>query len=393
MSSSPNLFTPSPNPHILAWARLDCGLDLERAAKGAGVSSKRVTDWELGRAHPTTRQLISLAKAYRRPLSVFYQPSPPKAAPLAKEYRHLPRVPPGEESYELRTAVRRMLAMRINYGQLMDELSYERPNFRLATDLSQDPSFVAARLREATRVSVEEQSSWSTSWQAWRSWREALEQIGVVVFMFPDVPLEEARGIALFGDPPIAAVNTKEVPESRAFTALHETVHIMLANGKQESSALEDRHTSAEWETIERFAEAVAGHTLIPGPDLKAQANGVELDVDGVKRIARRFKATPLAVATRLREEQVMTWSQYRSWRTEWNAITAAMKPSRPFTTPVAKAIGRAGRTYAMLVLEALDANKISMPEASRYLGLRTTSFETLRQRIIKGAKDTKPDE
>lgn len=50
------------------------------------------------------------------------------------------------------------------------------------------------------------------------------------------------------------------------------------------------------------------------------------------------------------------------------------------FASPVDKTLGRAGRPFTQLVLEALDANRITAVDVSRYLDLRFDHVQDLRR-------------
>lgn len=390
--------TPAANPTVIAWARREGGFALSRVAKRLQVKPSKVEAWESGERQPTLRQLKLLAGMFQRPLSLFFLLEPPKLVPLAAEYRRLPNVLPGHESVELRSAIRQMLARRENALNLFEELREEVPNFVLSAHSSEDPTDVGDRLRAAAGVTSQQQESWSTPWQAWREWRNALESVGALVFMFPKVSLAEVRGVALLRTPlPVAAVNTKEVPEARAYTAIHEVVHLMLAAANEETTAQNDTHTPEQWDAMERFAEIAASRALLPEPLLQsALRNGVaplHTDLEGVRRLALRFKMTPLAVATRLRESGYMTWEEYRSWRNRWDEHVAILPPRKSgFATPVAKALGRGGPSFAQLVLEALDANRLTSVDAARYLDLKFEHFEKLREHLAAGSTMA-PDE
>jgi hypoxanthine phosphoribosyltransferase len=94
-------------------------------------------------------------------------------------------------------------------------------------------------------------------------------------------------------------------------------------------------------------------------------------------------------MATRLRESGYWSWEVYGTWKTAWNAYLETLPPSKPFATPVMKALGRGGRTYTQLVLEALDANRITSVDASRYLDLKFQHFDNLREGLMGGAQNT----
>lgn len=386
---------PIPNPKLIAWAREDAGYDIERIAKRLQVSPDKARGWEEGGKPPTVRQMMNLAAYLRRPLSLFYQAEPPKVRPLAAEYRRLPGVAAGNESPEFRKAIREMLARRETTLDLMDELGYELPAFGLRAQVNEDPKLVGARLRERIGITSAQQVAWRDKWQAWREWRSAIEETGVLVYMFPGVPVEEARGVAIIRSPlPIAAVNTKEGAESRPFTALHEVVHLMLANASEERAASEETRSVEEFERLERFAEIAASYALV-AEDAFAEAvdDSVPTDVPGVRELAARFKMSPLAASTRLRESGYWDWPQYNAWRSSWTQFVSGLPKSSSFATPVDKSIGRGGRLFSQLVLEAYDNHRITTADAARCLNLRTTDFDNLRARLVRGSTEERPDE
>lgn len=376
------------NPRVLEWARIESGWPAERVAKRLQVKVERVNAWEQGDRQPTLRQVEALSRFLHRPLSVFFLPKPPELPPLAAEYRRLPGIRPGHESPELRLAVRQMLTRRENALNLMAELGAPVPEFELIAHLNEPPARVGSRLRAALAVSIEDQLEWRSEWEAWRTWRARVETIGVLVFQFGKVGLAEVRGLSLLHAPlPVAGINGKEIPEGKSYTLLHEVIHLMLAAGKEERPALLEKRSGAEWQQVERFTEIAASNALIPEQALTAAIGRRQADagwsVDDMRNLARRFRVTPLAMATRLRESGVMTWARYRSWREAWDKYVASLPPRRGgFATPPEKAINRGGRPYVQLVLEALDANRITSVDAARYLDLKFEHFGKLRDTV-----------
>lgn len=388
------------NPSLLAWARAESGYALDRVAKRLNVKEERVAEWEAGERQPTLKQVENLARFLHRPLSVFFMPRPPQLPPLATEYRRLPDVEPGHESPELRLALRQMLTRRENALNLMGELGEPVPEFSLRAHLRESPTEVGRRLRVAMGVEVATQLGWANEWEAWRAWRAAVEQMGVLVFQFPKVSLAEVRGLALLRTPmPVAAVNGKEMPAAKAFTLCHEVVHLMLAASHEEAPAARERRRGNEWMDVERFAEVAASHALVPEDALRGVIGQLGLQhaewgIENVRRVAKKFRLTPMATATRLRESGFMAWAQYNQWREEWQAYVAALPPrSGGFATPMEKAVNRAGRPFAQLVLEALSANRITSVDASRYLDLKFEHFDKLRTHLTTGPGDMSSDE
>ncbi len=378
-------------PDLLIWAREESGYPADVVAKRLGVKVERLVQWEQGDRKPTVRQVQELAKFYHRPFGVFFLPQRPAILPLASEYRRLPGVRPGVETPEFRLALRQMSLRRERTIELNDELAISVTQFRSAAHMSESPAIVGRRLRAVLGVSVAQQMAWRDEWQAWRSWRTAVENAGVLVFQFPKVSLDQARGVSLLQFPsPAIGINSKELaPGARIFTLMHELVHIAFALGQEERVALREARTDAQWEEVERFAEEAASEAVIPEEVLGTALRNNRVPRDGwdvaqVRSLAAKFRLTPLAMATRLRVDGEMTWAGYARWKELWSEYVANLKPrTGGIATPVDKALSRGGRPFAQLVLEALDSNRLTAVDASRYLDLRFDRIAALRTELV----------
>lgn len=395
----PPVISADVNPSLLVWAREQSGYPSEVVARRLGVRLDRLEAWERGERKPTVRQTLALARYYHRPFGVFFLPQPPSIPPLAGEYRRLPGVRPGVESPEFRLALRVMLQRRTLAVQLSDDLGVGAAEFRASARIAEGAAIVGARLREAIGITSDQQAAWRDEWQAWRAWRVAVEQAGVLVFQFPRVPLTQARGVAMpDARLPAIGINSKETsPGARIFTLLHELVHVTLARGNDETVALRERRSEAEWAEVERFAEEAASHAIILqealDEELRARTHAPDAwDLTAVRSLAARFRVTPLAMATRLRSAGAMSWTTYEQWRADWAAYVASLKLTKGgFASPVDRTLGRAGRPFVQLVLESLDANRITAVDASRYLDLRFDHVEKLRGELIRGDAGASP--
>ena len=381
-------------PELLAWARQEAGLSVGEAASRLKREVSELRAWEKGESQPTLRQAEKLAKVYHCSYSVFTLQRPPRTVPLATEYRRLPRVKPGEESPELRIALRDMLYRRRIAVNLLDELGEAQGPFSLSAHLSEDPEAVAARIREALGVSLETQFGWRDDSQAWREWRGAIEAKGVLVLLFSNVDPEEVRGISLFHPTlPVIGVNNHEVRSSRPFTLLHEFVHILLSKGADEKPAIEETRPEREWGGVERFAERVASAVLMPSksisdePLVQSRRPSDDWSVPEIQRLARRYKVTPLAFATRLLVAGRMGASAYRRWKGLWGRFLKDHPPKSGggFATPAEKALNRNGSSFTTLVLEALTLERITPVDAGRYLNLGYPHIEDLRLHFALG--------
>lgn len=377
-------------PALLTWAREEAGFGLAEAARRLKQPETRLAAWEGGEEQPSLRQAETMAKLYQRALSVFSLPAPPKLPPLAAEYRRLPGVKPGAEPPELRLAVRRLVQRRRLALHLFAELGDEPPDFTLRVHLAEQEEKAAARVRAALDVPLETQFEWSSEYVAFRTWRAAVERLGVLVNQFPGKGVDEVRGTSVLHFPlPVVGVNSKEIPLSKPFTLLHELVHLALAAAEEESPAVTEAaaRTEQDWLEVERFCEGVAGAILLPAAaleddrDVSAQRRAGQWTIEAMRRISRRYKVTPSAAATRLWRLRLMPSAAYGAWKDAWVAYRKA-HPDRPgmaITSPAEKAVTRNGPLFTSLVLGALTGDRITSVDASHYLDVGYAHVEKLR--------------
>jgi Zn-dependent peptidase ImmA (M78 family)/DNA-binding XRE family transcriptional regulator len=387
------------NPTLLRWARSESGLDQDDVAKKLGIkSSSRLDAWESGEEKPTLRQAEKLAVIYKRPIGLFFLPQPPASIPLAAEYRRLPGIRPGKESPGLRTALRQLRRNREVAIDLLEENREPIPSFRLKAKLSDDKEQVGTRLRHVLEISVSEQQSWSSEHEAWRNWRDRAERLGLLVFQVAGVPLEELRGVTILSEPlPVIGVNSKDAPNSRPFTLFHELVHLMLKKSGDETVAAEDKHSEAEWQVLERFADAVAAAALLPKDALLSEQivqrnrNNTQWGFEDIHKLSRKYWVTPLALMTRLLNLERTNWQFYKSWKHAWEEQwkNRPQKTSKGGPSRAETILSRVGPRFASLVLRSLDQNIITAPAAADYLDLKPYYFSALREELTQrpGAK------
>jgi Zn-dependent peptidase ImmA (M78 family)/DNA-binding XRE family transcriptional regulator len=376
-------------PSLLVWAREEAGYGPDEAAALADIPKVKLIAWESGEKQPSLRQAEKLAKLYDRSLGVLSLPQPPALPALATEYRHLPGVKPGAEPPALRRAVRRLVQRRRIAMHLLAELGEEPSDFSLNLHIDDDPEKVARTIREALGISLQSQLGWNSEFVAYRAWRLAVEQLGVLVCQFPGKETGDVRGLGILHFPlPVIGISSKEIPLAKPFTLLHELVHLGLSASREELPAQSEKRNQKEWLQVERFCESVASSILMPeaairhDADVKIQKSSEEWTVGGMRRAAKRFRVTPSAVATRLLWMGLMSPSDYAGWKKDW-AEWRKSHPEGPgfgIASPADKAVGRSGPYFTSLVLGALGAERISSVDASQYLDLGFNHVESLRK-------------
>jgi Zn-dependent peptidase ImmA (M78 family)/DNA-binding XRE family transcriptional regulator len=379
-------------PAVLRWARETAGIAVEDVARRVQVKPETVAAWEAeGDARPTMTKLRTLANMYKRPLSVFFLPEPPAEPPLNfHDFRQLPGVVAGAFSSTLRIQLRRARERRDFVLDLLQDLEQPLPSFDLRAGLGDNPEELGARLREVLGVDLVTQARWTGAYDALNAWRERIEAAGVLVFQMSRVDLKEVRGFSLAEEPlPVIAVNTKDAPNARVFTMLHELCHVALrASGICEPD--ENRLLPSEERRVEVFCNRVAGAALVPMQDLlddrtvRAHAGAVWSDEE-LQTLARRFSASRFVVLRRLLTARRTTAAFYNAKHEDWLAAArdqAARKESQGGPPPDRAAVAERGQTFVRLVLQSYYQDRITLSDVSEYLGVRLKHLSKIEQAV-----------
>jgi len=131
-------------------------------------------------------------------------------------------------TYEIRRAHdRREWAL-----EMIKDIDEPIPAFEAAATLRDGIEDVAGRLRQAMRVSLADQTKGRSDSEAFKWWRNVLENAGILTLQATTLKLEEARGFSISMKPlPVVVVNIKDAQRGRIFTLLHEVTHILLSEG------------------------------------------------------------------------------------------------------------------------------------------------------------------
>ena len=172
------------------------GFSAEDAGKRAGTSTNRLTQWEAGESQPTLRQLRLLGKAYRRPSAFFFKSELPEDPPGIADFRLLPGGALGEgDSPSLRYEVRRAQSRRETASEIMALIGEVARPVTLTASREEGPEVVGDRIRDALGVTIPAQFRWPDHYEALREWTRATERVGVLVFQFSNVEVDDAHAL------------------------------------------------------------------------------------------------------------------------------------------------------------------------------------------------------
>lgn len=379
MSRSPNVEI---DRSILHWARKSSGIDVATAAKRAGTTPARIEEWEEeGGSYPTIKQLRKLAKAYMRPIGLFFLPELPEDPESIKDFRKIPDEFQEEMSSALRFEIRLAWDRREEALEMIADLDEEPTIIHDRFSLASDPDKIAIKIRKMLGISTTQQMQWRTKYDAFNAWRQAVEQEGALVFQTGIlrnliVDPKEARGFSIAEQPyPVIVINSKDHPTARCFTLIHEFTHILLADG-----GICDLHNpfraTSHVDRTEVFCNRVAGSTLVPADALLrtnvVQNHGSHADWsdDELEVLAKKFWVSWEVILRRLLILRKTSRDFYQGWRNERNDLFPGRETGGEvkISTPT-RVIIRNGRLFPALVLRALRNRRITSFRAADILG------------------------
>jgi len=373
-------------PALLTWARESLGFSLAGAAKRLNVAEDRLKSWEVGEERPTINQLRKMTEVYKRPLAVFFLPEPPKGFQVMKDFRRMPGTIAGLYSPQLLLEVRRAQERRQLALDLLAEIDEKPKPFTLKTELTDDPEQISARIRKALGILYEHQISWRDERAGFNSWRSMIEAVGVLVFQATHVDVGEMRSFCLAeSEQPVIVINRKDFPSARAFSLLHEFVHLMLRlSGLCDIEEVDDR--PPEEQRVEIFCNRVAAATLMPRDRLLSEdlviTHGVQSiawTYDEIQELAKRYSVSRESLVRRLLTLGRTTDDFYRKIRAELLAEIQMLKERKKQQAeeleyrrnPPREAISDLGRPFVGLVMMNYYQDRLTLSEVSEHLGVR----------------------
>jgi Zn-dependent peptidase ImmA (M78 family) len=363
-------------PAVLRWARDSAGLPEEEAARRIGLTNaERLLRAERGEAPLTLAQARRAARVYDRPFAVLLLPSPPEEASLEVQFRRLRDAPELPWPPEMRALARSVAALQEEAAELFDaagdEESAQWPDAAALFASGQPIPDLANAVRELVGVSLAAQKTAARvdrqGFRTFRVWREAIEDLGVLVLQDGSLPLDAMRGFASPHDRvPAIVMNTNDDVRSRLFTMLHEFAHIFWS----------DR---AEREYDELAAEVVLPRDAVMRDFRQAREPTLLGKID---TLAHTFGVTPDALAVRLGWLTLAPWPDVQEAREEIRRRAENAPPRSKGGNHYRNVVVRSGPGFVRRVLDAVDHGNLSALGASRVLGVRVGHLEGLRREL-----------
>jgi len=376
-------FVVSVEPDVLIWARKSIGMNFDDVVKKIkDITTNTIESWEKGKEKLTFSQLERLASIYKRPITAFLLPTPPKERPLPTDFRSLPskdKKPLNPKTY---LAIRKARRFQYSAIELIRELGGPINKLNIKANLSDNPEVLAEKLRIQLEVKDFFRSASFTTETALEEWIRILEKNGILVFQISISNNKEIRGFALVDEEaPVVVLRRSDEPSAKIFTLFHEFGHLLL---KAEGICdLEEAETS---QSIEKFSNHFAGAFLVPKnellnhPDVKANEKQIEWPESILKNIAQDFKVSKEVILRRLLILGLTTKAYYLSKHEEWKS-----KYKEPFgrgKNEIKICIQERGKKFVSMVFNAYERNKIDNIVVADYLGVKLDRISKVKESL-----------
>lgn len=382
-------FRTNVQPDVLMWARKSVKLSEEEAARKLSVSVSTLVQWEAGESTPTIIQLRKMSNAYKRPLAVLYLRKAPTDFDPIKNFRWLVQEVDFDLDYNLTVSLERISRQQ---DILLDLLGEDTEVIRSAfppLNSTDDPEGTGERIASWLGLDIREQQRWARSGSLTREITRLIENKGILVTQVQRVALNQMRGCALVDHPvPAIVVNGADAPTAKAFTLIHELVHILLhTSGIKDVLPLTGQW--GDYDAKEKFCNLVAATTLLPREEFRrlvrlARRNShMPITGEELRVIASGFGVSKQTAMIRMIGLGLENWEAYKTfdWRYAENDVSATEteteeKTSLPLYYPLK--VRDLGRLFIEEVRSAYDRHDIGSADLVEYLDTKWENIPKL---------------
>lgn len=361
-------FNVNVNPLVLKWAREEAGFDVSEIAEKINVSVDDYKSWEKEGENVPFGKLKTIAGQYKRQIAVFFLPQVPERISRPIDFRNL-KPSQSRLSKDILMVMRDVTYFRETALELQGE-KYWKDRYEWLKEIEnfkQDNEELANWLRDKLNIGIDEQLSWKYDSQAYKKWRQSVEDnLGILVFQFP-MPPDEIQGFCYTDDLPFAiVVNSKYSYTSRSFTIFHELGHIVRYHS---GMCLIDEVNESQREEFN--CNSLAGNVLVPEQYLVPTENLSEIET-----YANQFRVSREVYLRQLKEKNKINPTKFFVLLSEIKATCKPVNKSSGFAVS-REVISRAtrGETFFNLILDSLNQNRISYTQASALLDLRISKI------------------
>jgi Zn-dependent peptidase ImmA (M78 family)/transcriptional regulator with XRE-family HTH domain len=376
------------NPDVLRWARERAGYSLEDIAHAFRKDVEEISSWEQGKATPTYSQLERLAYTlYKRPIALFFFPSPPDEPTPKESFRTLPDFEINSLQPDTHHAIREAQAMQIALRELTDgQNPSERQIFKeLAISFEANVADTARRVREYLGVTVLDQSEWRNTTVALKNWRQLVQDVGIFIFK-RSIKQRDISGFCLVDDEfPIIYLNNSVAKTRQIFTIFHELAHILAKSAG--ITKLNDRYISSlsgHERAIEVFCNAFAAEFLVPSSDFERRWDPTQPVDTLTDSLADYYKVSREVILRKILDRGLVDQTYYEAKVAEWleeGRLSGAGGRGNYYATQAAYL----GDKYLNLAFIRYYEGRISLQQLAEYLNIKAINVPDMERRMLSG--------
>lgn len=379
-------------PEIFRWARESVGLTTTDVAELLKRNVDEIEAWEMGSSSPTYPQLEKLAyQIYKRPLAVFFLPAPPEEIPPKREFRTLPDMDMDTLERDTYIHIRRAHAYQFALKELFHGRNSSEKLIWNSISLMQEKSLAkqAKSVRDYLGISLEKQIAWKNDDHALKSWRKAIEDVGVFVFKAA-IKQKDISGFCLIDEHfPVIYLNNSTTKTRQIFSLLHELAHLLFnVNGLSKFDTTYVSRLPKTEKQIEIFCNAFAAEMLIPTDDFELQIKHFQSNIEKTteeqfSNLAERYGVSREAVLRRFLDKGRVSQSFYEAKAKFW---ANQKKPAGGGNWYLNQG-AYISENFAKAVVSLHYRHQITLEKASDLLGIKPKSYAGFEARILHGAE------
>jgi Zn-dependent peptidase ImmA (M78 family) len=373
---------------LIAWARDRSGLEVGELLH----KFPKLTEWEKEVAHPTFKQLESLARKTMTPLGYFFLPNPPEETLPLPSFRTVKDRPIERPSPNLLETVQTMQRRQNWMHDFLIEEGAEPLPF--VGSIGIDADIVDAARIVRSYLGLKE--DWAQQYLWWKealsALREAADGAGIILAKngvvgnnpYRKLDVYEFRGFVLIDNhAPLIFVNGRDSEGAQMFTIAHELVHVWLG-----TSGLFNLVDMQPFDNeAERFCNHVAAEFLVPELKMREQWPEARRQGNPFKRLSKNFKVSPLVVARRALDLNFITHGQfiefYVKYKDEQEELLLKKKKNKKSGGDFYNNQNvRVGKSFASAVIRAAKEGRLLYRDAFRLTGLHGRTFDEYSKRL-----------
>lgn len=377
-------------PEVMKWARETAKLSIDEAAARIKRSPEEIALWENGELKPSMAQAREAARVYKRPLAVFYLPSPPVGWQVLRDFRTLPadesRDYDSELSYVIReTASRQEWMSEFLLGERNDPVE-----FLGSATLAQQPQDIAAKIRSYLGIETEAITRCRTREEALNLWMKKTEEIGIFISRSGDVECIQARGFVLTDKyAPFIFLNSSDAKVAQIFTLAHELAHLWINEPGVSNLEERGRYVDSSTQHIEMFCNQIAGFVILVQSEFEEKLREMERERDVknvIEQLSSYFRVSREVVARRLRDMRRINRETYQALRQQYHNEWINFREQERLRRQGADGgpsyyrvlLSKNGKAYSQTVLGAYYSGTISGRETSSLLNIKLNKLSKL---------------